>query len=501
MTFELPTGASACSLHVLAIDADQGSVGNAGFAYLEQVMKLVTVSFPDWYHRMWNDVKMAMKRTGGGSGIVWRTTLQLILVRNISYQPFGSGEWFHELQQALVDYLATRDASDPSFQEALPHLAQRWGLPCRGSADEAAIFDHLADVATFSKKGPCIKLKRFMSIFEGFHFMRHDLHAIKLVLNHLLCLRGTDAEEQGTAVVDESLPTQGVGRAPDYKKELMKAVKDKGTLALAPSLINAKSIAVLDIVLVVGQSAWGAYADRVKEVKLPKQSIEFFASMAVGAWQDELVECIRRSLFDRKNLHSMGVPLAKESHEPFHGVAPFVLDFALCLIDARTLSGIQHSESYPGKFASAMATAPNMADFQQDWKTVLRAEAMALQSETIKDVVAAIRFNEAVAPRLVFMLMERADWDPTDADSKYLLSGLFNRIGDTLVIENIHRDLRRLGKHSQNEIISHSKRMFHTAKAAALRDRKIPMIRVPNEEVARDPFLGERCRRPFANAQ
>lgn len=66
--YELPLGASAVDLHILAIDADQGSVGTAGFAYLEQVMQFVVGNFPDWYHRMWDDVQMAMKKTGKGSG-------------------------------------------------------------------------------------------------------------------------------------------------------------------------------------------------------------------------------------------------------------------------------------------------------------------------------------------------------------------------------------------------------------------------------------------------
>lgn len=240
----------------------------------------------------------------------------------------------------------------------------------------------------------------------------------------------------------------------------------------------------MGIVLIVGKAAWDSYAERVKTVKLPKHAIKFNVELAAAAWQDELVQCIRHSLFDRTNLSLMGVRLSPASpEEPFEGVAPFVLDFVLCLLDARTQSGIQHSESYPAKFARALAASPDMTPFKLDWEILLKAEALARRSDCLREAVDMIRFNEAVAPRLVFMLMERSGWSQDDPDTQYLLNGLFNRIGDTLIIENIHKDLRRLGKHSQNEIISHTKRMFHTARARALQSRRIPMVSIPNEEV------------------
>ena len=235
---ELPLSASATDLAVLAVDFDQASVGTAGFNYLQQKHALLVATFGDWYHRMWNDVKNAMKMTSNGLGLIWKATLQLILVRNISYQPFGSGEWFHELQEVVVDYMATRDANDPGFQEALPRLAASWGMASDTFEQQSLIFDRLADVASFNRKGVCIKLKRFMSIFEGFHFMRGDLPAIRLMLRHLLFLRGAD---QGACEQGEALPLQGMDHARDAKAELGKALKSKGTLRVAATLLHEKT--------------------------------------------------------------------------------------------------------------------------------------------------------------------------------------------------------------------------------------------------------------------
>ena len=304
--------------------------------------------------------------TSNGLGLIWTATLQLILVGNISYQPFGSGEWFHELQEVVVDYMATRDANGPGFQEALPRLAASWGMASHTFEQQSLIFDRLADVASFNRKGVCIKLKRFMSIFEGFHFMRGDLPAIRLMLRHLLFLRGVD---QGACEQGEALPLQGMDHARDAKAELGKALKSKGALRVAVTLLHETNMTTLDIVLVVGKPSWGSYAARAKKVKTAKHSAPYNCRQSAGAWQDELAQCIHTSLRDRTSLRQMGVPLAASTLPAFEGVESTMLDFSLCLVGCRALSGVMHSDGYPHRFAMAFATEPRdaMAPFKNDW--------------------------------------------------------------------------------------------------------------------------------------
>ena len=133
-----------------------------------------------------------------------------------------------------------------------------------------------------------------------------------------------------------------------------------------------------------------------------------------------------------------------------------------------------------------------MVSFKHDWEILLKSEALAHTNEAIAEVVSALNWNTTALPRLIFMFMERADWQATDADVMHLLFGVFHRIGDTLVIENIHKGLRRLGKHSQNEIISRTKRMYHTATAQVLDSRAIPTVRIPHEQIARESLVGRK---------
>ena len=196
----------------------------------------------------------------------------------------------------------------------------------------------------------------------------------------------------------------------------------------------------------------------------------------------------------RANLAAMGVPLHSLDRAAFHGVEDVIVDFVLSLLGRRALSGVQYSDSYPNRLYLALARDPvrHIAQFKSDWQILLRAESLAPRSQGMAMLVNLLRWNTSVLPRLLFLFMERSEWNHEDPDVHYLLSGVFNRIGDTLVIENMHKELRRLGKHSQNEIISRTKRQFHVVKAKVLETRSIPTVRITNAEVARASSRGRK---------
>jgi hypothetical protein len=283
------------------------------------------------------------------------------------------------------------------------------------------------------------------------------------------------------------MPHQGLGhrKCDHHKAELSKALKGKDRLRLAPTLLHARSISTLDIVLVVGKATWDAYACRAKQVQKPAHSVVYNARLAAGAWQDELVQRVRSSLFVRTALQVMGVLVLATAAPSFDGVEAAVLDFASCLVGTRALSGVQHS-GCPNRFVLALADDPrtHMASFKKDWEAVLEAEAMALLNAEVATVVAALQWNTTVLPRLIFVFMERGNWLPDDTGVSYLLHGALHRIGDTLIIEHIHMGLRRLEKHSPNEIISRSKRMCHTSTAKVIESRGVPAVRISSDQVA-----------------
>ena len=58
----------------------------------------------DPYHRSWNDCKNSAKKS---KSKMWRAILELVLLFNLSYGPFGSGQFFYTKRALLEDFLST----------------------------------------------------------------------------------------------------------------------------------------------------------------------------------------------------------------------------------------------------------------------------------------------------------------------------------------------------------------------------------------------------------
>ena len=69
----------------------------------------------DPFHRAWNDIRGALKKTQ-----LWRTMLEFTVVCNISYGPFNSGGWHQTLQQNLSCFLRRWIHEAPASGSMLP---------------------------------------------------------------------------------------------------------------------------------------------------------------------------------------------------------------------------------------------------------------------------------------------------------------------------------------------------------------------------------------------
>ena len=108
----LPPGASAKALCIVVFTKDQGSVGIAGSINMQRLGYLTWTKW-DFFHRLKNDTMLACKRAQRGA--VFRALLEVSMVMNLNYNPYGTGEWFGLKQEALQDLLETRDATCPEF--------------------------------------------------------------------------------------------------------------------------------------------------------------------------------------------------------------------------------------------------------------------------------------------------------------------------------------------------------------------------------------------------
>ena len=89
---EVPDGIDLGGLPHLVSISDQGPSNMAALSYIAySCHALLLHAIFDPYHRAWNDLKMSLRKAKCRA---WRCVLELTLVANMNYGPFGSSSWY-----------------------------------------------------------------------------------------------------------------------------------------------------------------------------------------------------------------------------------------------------------------------------------------------------------------------------------------------------------------------------------------------------------------------
>ena len=106
------------------------------------------------------------------AGDGWRTVLELTLVANMNYSPFGSGSWFFKKKAKLQDFLMTRGVNSHAWNNFQHLICQERRLSEPSNLEEAQeLFTEMASLQSFATKGPLVKLMRWFSFFESMAFL------------------------------------------------------------------------------------------------------------------------------------------------------------------------------------------------------------------------------------------------------------------------------------------------------------------------------------------
>jgi len=187
-----------------------------------------------------NDVKTALKASKSQA---WRTVLEMTLVANLNYGPFGSSAWHFKKKARLEEFLNTNSTSDPSWSKYQPLVCKERRIAEPTDFEESQdLFQSLKAMDSFATKGPLIKLMRWFSWFESMLFYHGEMWATKMVLEATDSLGEAPASEQEV----EERPQEHK----DPQKELQALKKRQGSWKLAPKLINHKNMAVKDCITV-----------------------------------------------------------------------------------------------------------------------------------------------------------------------------------------------------------------------------------------------------------
>ena len=297
-TPQKPRSLDLGSIPLLVSISDQGPVNLAALNFLmfSSSALMLHAQF-DPFHRAWNDLKNAMKKSISGA---WRVVLQLTLVANVSYGPFGSSQWFFKKKAKLEEFLATRTIDSSSWEKYEHLICQEMRKPEPTSReDKEALFTSLQYLPSFVDKGPLIKLMRWFSFFESMLFWDGQFWVNKMILAEQLFAE--DPEQKDDAEPDQQLPQES-----NPQRELQELKKKQGTWKLAPSLITERSLTIKDAILATGKATWKVHAAKAREVLSPLQVTQFNQSCSGDRfWAHELEELVASSLWNFKTLQHL----------------------------------------------------------------------------------------------------------------------------------------------------------------------------------------------------
>jgi hypothetical protein len=301
---EIPASLDVGSINALSSCSDQGpsNTSSLNFCSFAGEGLMMNIQY-DWFHRGWNDVKLSAKKA---VGYPWRCILQCVLLFNINYSPFGSGAFFYRKQDVLQQYMSTKSRADPNFKAYIHDICkERRHREPETEAEEEELWQSLAHMSNFQRKGSLVKLMRWMSFFEVAAEWRGDMWATRLVLL-------SDSETAGPAELLPSLLSQqqsadqGADQTKaDAQKEMNALKKTAGVWKLAPQMVTHRNIATLDMLLLVCKACWTAHANRARHVVNPAQVLEHnLACCNNMSWAFELEEMVA-SLWDKKEISHM----------------------------------------------------------------------------------------------------------------------------------------------------------------------------------------------------
>ena len=153
----------------------------------------------DWFHRTWNNIKLAVKDAG-----LWMVTLETAIIINYFSGPWSGQALFRQLQGLLEEYMLTSSAdTDPLFHELYEDIVmdKEGFLPADFGTQEhmGATWSALPLGSCFVKKPDKLKLCRWMSWLDSATEMLTYSHSLLLVLlYHTLT--------EGSAINPEEMP-------------------------------------------------------------------------------------------------------------------------------------------------------------------------------------------------------------------------------------------------------------------------------------------------------
>lgn len=211
------------------------------------------------------------------------------------------------------------------------------------------LWNILPEMPSFINKGPLCKLMRWFS-FNEFAKYYHSCPETAADVTGQLWVTKMVLEHHFQIACDEEAEPKVVLPTHDAKtlEEIRKLKAQTGQLRLAPQLITAENLWVLDLIIEVSAPSWFAYGDKAKNVKSPSNAIEDAIHEKQGNWQAELVSLVANCLNGANGRKSFTkLELLNCNYEVAEQRTAKLVDVVLLIIHHRARSATSLTSLFP----------------------------------------------------------------------------------------------------------------------------------------------------------
>ncbi len=186
-------GATTTGLRLLVLNGDEGSTGMSLFFYLAAI-GMRCLFWRDPAHRLSNAFTGSLR----SNRLVWKSTLDMILVHKFRRAPYGSGRFWRQAKET-IEILRDNSIGHPILAMLLPEIANDWRI-------SVSTFDSHSNVKKYLSAfisggiGQRVECRRWFTVYIANQELDQLWHTLllSLILKFLL-----DGESLGSCIARE----------------------------------------------------------------------------------------------------------------------------------------------------------------------------------------------------------------------------------------------------------------------------------------------------------
>ena len=229
-----------------------------------------------------------------GTGWMWRSILELLVVFKMNVGPYRSGQWYDAKREACKRWVAMYDARSQEFDAIACKFAANAGVDISTAEGRQLLWARMRTLKSCNEKGPILKLMRWLSLNEVWWYHREELWGLKAILR----LMAEESCSGGSLVAMSAGTTTGCLEASTHAL----VSKSSGTISKAHTYISETNEMAMNIFVAVTSTQRSLYSHRAKLIKSIDDHAAGSLKFLLGAWKHGVVNTTATTMFDVQSL-------------------------------------------------------------------------------------------------------------------------------------------------------------------------------------------------------